>query len=210
MEVVGYAESGVHAGAGGTTSFVIGECTDALIRVTTTSAGYGTRLMFDGMGPWGYNFGIQLDCDIRAEEGSRCACFIHSYEESGDCLQVKSFGANSWTWNKDPVVFGVLVDMVRGCVTYRLNGLDGPCMKFPDYVRKARISVDRLPVAGDRVVPLVISCATPPIPSSLRAAAANPLTAKEHIAAGTLEDVSDEIDLDYHDNVDGVDNVNDY
>ena len=111
---------------------------------------------------------------------------------------------------EDPVVFGVLVDMVRGCVTYRLNGLDGPSMKFPDYVRKARISVDRLPVAGDRVVPLVLSCATPPIPSSLRAAAANPLTAKEHIAAGTLEDVSDEIDLDYHDNVDGVDNVNDY
>ena len=34
-----YAESDVHEEAGGTTSFVIGSCTDALIRVTTTSAG---------------------------------------------------------------------------------------------------------------------------------------------------------------------------
>jgi hypothetical protein len=31
VEVIGYVESNVHAGAGGTTSFVVGECTDALI-----------------------------------------------------------------------------------------------------------------------------------------------------------------------------------
>eukprot|EP01045_Picozoa_sp_COSAG04_P017206 COSAG04_NODE_1505_length_6506_cov_4.798335_5_plen_972_part_00 len=56
VEVVGYAESGVHDGAGGTTSFVIGTCTDALIRVTTTSAGGGsmTWSLDDGghNGPW--------------------------------------------------------------------------------------------------------------------------------------------------------------
>ena len=38
VEVVGYAESDVHAGAGGTTSFVVGECVDVLIRVTTASS----------------------------------------------------------------------------------------------------------------------------------------------------------------------------
>merc|ERR1711969_498154 len=56
VEVVGYAESGVHDGAGGTTPFVIGECTDALIRVTTTSAGDSstTWSLDDGghNGPW--------------------------------------------------------------------------------------------------------------------------------------------------------------
>eukprot|EP01045_Picozoa_sp_COSAG04_P005880 COSAG04_NODE_280_length_18201_cov_5.871119_4_plen_519_part_00 len=56
VEVVGYAESGVHDGAGGTTSFVIGSCTDALIRVTTTSAGGSsmTWSLDDGghNGPW--------------------------------------------------------------------------------------------------------------------------------------------------------------
>ena len=56
VEVVGYAESGLHDGAGGVTSFVIGECTDALIRVTTTSAG-GSSMTWslddDGHnGPW--------------------------------------------------------------------------------------------------------------------------------------------------------------
>eukprot|EP01045_Picozoa_sp_COSAG04_P021668 COSAG04_NODE_2355_length_4284_cov_2.515173_1_plen_1336_part_01 len=39
VEVVGYAESDVHEEAGGTTAFVVGECVDVLIRVTTTSAG---------------------------------------------------------------------------------------------------------------------------------------------------------------------------
>ena len=56
VEVVGYAESGVHDGAGGTTSFVVGMCTDALIRVTTTRAGGSsmTWSLDDGghNGPW--------------------------------------------------------------------------------------------------------------------------------------------------------------
>ena len=56
VDVIGYAESGVHTGAGGTTSFVVGECTDAIIRVTTTSAGGSptTWSLDDGghNGPW--------------------------------------------------------------------------------------------------------------------------------------------------------------
>eukprot|EP01045_Picozoa_sp_COSAG04_P006108 COSAG04_NODE_296_length_17642_cov_88.702388_8_plen_483_part_00 len=58
VEVVGYAESGVHDGAGGTTSFVVGMCTDALIRVTTTRAGGSsmTWSLDDGghNGPWSF------------------------------------------------------------------------------------------------------------------------------------------------------------
>ena len=38
VEVVGYNHSGIHQGAGGRTAFVVGECTDVLVRVTTTSA----------------------------------------------------------------------------------------------------------------------------------------------------------------------------
>ena len=55
VEVVGYVESGVHDGAGGTTSFVVGECVDALIRVTTTSAGGSMTWSLDDdghNGPW--------------------------------------------------------------------------------------------------------------------------------------------------------------
>jgi hypothetical protein len=56
VDVIGYTESGVHASAGGTTSFVVGECTDALIRVATTSAsGSPTAWSLDDgghNGPW--------------------------------------------------------------------------------------------------------------------------------------------------------------
>jgi hypothetical protein len=56
VDVIGYTESGVHTGAGGTTSFVVGECTDALIRVTTTNTGGSptTWSLDDGghNGPW--------------------------------------------------------------------------------------------------------------------------------------------------------------
>ena len=55
VEVVGYADSGVHSGAGGTTRFVIGECTDVLVRVTTTVGGSPTTWSIDDgghNGPW--------------------------------------------------------------------------------------------------------------------------------------------------------------
>ena len=72
VEVVGYAESGVHDGAGGTTSFVIGECTDALIRVTTTSAGGSsmTWSLDDGghNGPWTF----EIPDGVGVEEFETC------------------------------------------------------------------------------------------------------------------------------------------
>jgi len=39
--------------------------------------------------------------------------------------------------------------------------------------------------------PLIVSCATPPVPPSLLEAAANPLSVPEHVAAGSFEDVSE-------------------
>eukprot|EP01045_Picozoa_sp_COSAG04_P015503 COSAG04_NODE_1228_length_7680_cov_39.722200_1_plen_487_part_10 len=72
VEVVGYAESGVHTEAGGTTSFVIGSCTDALIRVTTTSAGDSsmTWSLDDGghNGPWTF----ETDGGVGVQEFESC------------------------------------------------------------------------------------------------------------------------------------------
>eukprot|EP01045_Picozoa_sp_COSAG04_P023818 COSAG04_NODE_2888_length_3420_cov_1.914785_1_plen_379_part_10 len=72
VEVVGYADSGVHDGPGGTTSFVIGECTDALIRVTTTSAGGSsmTWSLDDGghNGPWTF----ETSGEVGVEEHESC------------------------------------------------------------------------------------------------------------------------------------------
>eukprot|EP01045_Picozoa_sp_COSAG04_P002615 COSAG04_NODE_97_length_26459_cov_6.507246_3_plen_626_part_00 len=58
VEVVGYTESEVYAEAGGITRFVVGECTDVLLRVTTTAdAGPITWSIDDEghNGPWTFD-----------------------------------------------------------------------------------------------------------------------------------------------------------
>ena len=58
VEVVGFAESGLHEGAGGTTSFVVGMCTDVLIRVETLQPGQGASWSLDDgghNGPWSFD-----------------------------------------------------------------------------------------------------------------------------------------------------------
>eukprot|EP01045_Picozoa_sp_COSAG04_P020105 COSAG04_NODE_2023_length_4980_cov_7.536980_5_plen_437_part_00 len=72
VEVVGYAQSGVHNTTGGTTSFVVGTCTDVLIRVTTTRAG-GSPIIWelddDGHnGPWPF----EVPSGIGVEEFETC------------------------------------------------------------------------------------------------------------------------------------------
>ena len=93
-----------------------------------------------------------------------------------------------WSWCADPVVFGVLVDMDRGCVTFRLNDMDGPCVRFPptaQWREGVSLTVDEFP-REDTSPRVVISCATPPAPPSLLAAAANPLCVDGHLARGIL------------------------
>ena len=59
VDVVGYAQSGIHNGSGATTAFVVGECTDVVIRVNTTSSASGSVLwqINDNHhnGPWDFN-----------------------------------------------------------------------------------------------------------------------------------------------------------
>ncbi len=114
-------------------------------------------------------------------------CFI---KMNGTHLRIKSLGDDSWTWCDEPVVFGVLIDMVRGCVTFRLNGIDGPCVRFPNvnWRRGVHLSVSHFPIEPEHdPMQIVVSCATPPVPPSLLEAAANPLTLTEHVAAGSME-----------------------
>ena len=96
------------------------------------------------------------------------------------------------------MIFGVLVDMNRGCVTFRLNAIDGPCVRFPNgFMLGAdgvRIKMSEFPTDRKGTPPeeysVVVACATPPVPPSLLQAAANPLDVFEHVAAGSFEDVS--------------------
>ena len=55
VQVVGYVNSTIRQGAGGTTPFVVGECTDAFIRISTTSAPSTVSWLLDDdghNGPW--------------------------------------------------------------------------------------------------------------------------------------------------------------
>ena len=110
--------------------------------------------------------------------------------ELGTHLRIKSLGDDSWTWCDEPVVFGVLIDMVRGCVTFRLNGIDGPCVRFPnvDWRLGVHFCLSHIPIEPEHdPMQIVVSCATPPVPPSLFEAAANPLTGAEHVAADSME-----------------------
>ena len=90
-----------------------------------------------------------------------------------------------------PVTMSVLVDMVRGCATFGLNGLAGPCVRFPpggawrDGVQVVARGFPQSPM-GVNGVRCFVSCATPPTPPPMLAAASHPMTAAEHLAAGSM------------------------
>ena len=117
----------------------------------------------------------------------------------GEMLSMPSLGVDSWSYCEAPVTMSVLVDLVRGCATFGLNGLAGPCVRFPPggAWREGGVQIVTppgcIPMAsvlgrslGGRCV---ISCATPPTPPSMLAAASHPMTVAEHLAAGSLRTV---------------------
>ena len=181
------------------------------VEVTVNAAWYGTRLAFADAGSVRSRLlrtvneqpnsipsefcdeflGIQLDTHQSHQadnpQDHPQLCFI---KMNGTHLRIKSLGDDSWTWCEDPVVFGVLVDMVRGCVTFRVNGIDGPCVRFPnaDWRLGVHLCLSHIPIEPEHdPMQIVVSCATPPVPPSLLEAAANPLTGAEHVAAGSME-----------------------
>ena len=86
------------------------------------------------------------------------------------------------------------VDLVRGCATFGVNGLAGPCVRFPGEAWRngLRVAARGFPVKavlhGGRCI---ASCATPPTPPSMLAAASHPMTIAEHLAAGSLREEPD-------------------
>ena len=128
------------------------------------------------------------DHDVQGRD-VRDICFLRM---NGRYFLIKSLSDSIWSWCEE-VVFGALVDTVRGCVTFRLNGVDGPCLFLgADWwgAEGVRIELSDFPGPGwenGGPLPLIVSCATPPVPPSLLEAAANPLTGAEHVAAGSME-----------------------
>ena len=192
------------------------------VEVSVGCAWYGTRVWIEGVLPGqGRIHEASVDGGVSLERafgmylnqsdstGNDCVWFLSDHDPVRVAQEIPAFGERngraSWTWGKAPVIFGVLVDMARGCATLRLNGIDGPCVSFPGdlWRRGVRIVVEDFPdlageevsrhVTGDvsRYPRCVVSCETPPIPVSLLEAAADPMTVAEHLAAGSLLDTDD-------------------
>ena len=116
-------------------------------------------------------------------------CWSGCYTVAESVGQLSFNSALGMAQIKAPVTLSVLVDMVRGCATFGLNGLAGPCVRFPGegWRNGVHVQARGFPVPavleGARCI---LSCATPPTPPAILAAASHPMTVVEHLAAGSL------------------------
>ena len=161
------------------------------VEVSFTYAWWGTGLGLRGVGPEGFEFVLDNNEDGGEDIAARRRTgHIAGLEEIvGDILEMPSLGVDSWSYCEAPVTMSVLVDMVRGCATFGLNGLAGPCVRFPGegWRNGVHVQARGFPVPavleGARCI---LSCATPPTPPAILAAASHPMTVVEHLAAGSL------------------------
>ena len=164
------------------------------VEVVFTYAWWGTGLEILGVGTGAGRFRCVLNNNgDGAPETGHIACFGPG--PGGAMLPMPSLGVDSWSYCEAPVTMSVLVDMVRGCATFGLNGLAGPCVRFPGEgwrngvcVAARGFPVDAFLDDGARII---VSCTTPPTPPSMLAAASHPMTVAEHVAAGSLRGEAD-------------------
>ena len=157
------------------------------VEVTLNCAWYGTGVQLAGLGQ---DFRLALTCDDRESPAINTA-HLTPYNNGDEYLAVRNFDG-CWTWMLEPVVFGLLIDMTRGCCTFYLNGRVGPCVRFPvsppgaQHWRQngVRIEVDEFPDDNDQRPPqCLVSCASrlsPPTPVSV------PMTPQELWDKGDL------------------------
>lgn len=165
------------------------------VEVRVGHSDYGTRVFFDGVRPVGYfappvdwreGFGVELASN--ESDSLKTLLFLNDETENLIGHHIAALTSDSWVYDAE-VTFGVLVDMRRGCVTFRLNGVDGPCVRFPGDLWRSgvRIAVDGFYhyeyVDHGRCI---VSCATRPAPPSILEAASNPRTVGELLESGSL------------------------
>ena len=162
------------------------------VEVRFTYAWWSTGLEIYGMGQ---RFCCMLNNIGGSAETGHIACFVQGSlaDLAPRSLFIPSLGVDSWSYVTAPVTMSVLVDMVRGCATFGLNGLAGPCVRFPgDLWRRDGVQVCAQGFPLAQVLPpggrSIVSCATPPTPPSMLAAASHPMTVAEHLAAGSLRE----------------------
>jgi hypothetical protein len=167
--------------------------TRTYIELKISNAWYGTTVRCGGVK-------LRCDCYDESAPDDREGEMV-SVQVGGQHYYIPAFD-HSWTWVSDPVIFGLLVDTIRGCVSFRMNGIDGPCLDnsnldgFNDKTRTL-ISISGLPpndvqsmqVTND-VQSMQVEVSSPPCPPSLRAAALK--SPADHVLDGSLGAYDDE------------------
>ena len=170
------------------------------VEIEITALQIGTRVTLEIGGQF-----LNLTCDeVRFQGEDDNPVFLlrvgqNERELSAHQYIIQSFGGNAWKFrdNSSPITIGVLVDMIRGCFTFCVTGVDGfcngPCVAFPRasaWRDGVLVGVDYLPSAAapnfGPDVYVCVTCSSPPVPHSLLAAAAVPATIAELLAAGAL------------------------
>ena len=157
------------------------------VEIEVGSAWYNTELSLLGLGE---QFSVLLCSDDGGDE-HRVALVAN--DDMGDnVLHLVPEFFETWEWC-ETVTFGLLVDMIRGCCTFHLNGQRGPCVKFPgDLWRRhgIQIAIEGFPANVSDTPPCVLTCSSF-VPQGAMRDPATPKTVAEHHASGVLE-------YDYH------------
>ena len=154
------------------------------VEIEVGSAWYNTELSLLGLGEL---FSLLLCSD---DEGDEHRVALVAKDDMGDnVLHLVPELFECWEWC-ETVTFGLLVDMVRGCCTFYLNGQRGPCVRLPgDRWRRhgIQIAIEGFPYNVSQTPPCVLTCESFVPKWNFRDPRINePKTVAEHLASGVL------------------------
>ena len=163
--------------------------TPTFVEIEVGSAWFNTELSLLGLGE---HLGLYLSSDPEGDEHR--AALVAPDDDGDTVLHLVPEFHERWEWC-ETVIFGLLVDMVRGCCTFYLNEQRGPCVKLPgDLWRRhgVQIAIADFPCNVSDTPPCVLTCSSFVPQGAMRDPAYYPhYTVAEHHASGYLE-------YDYH------------
>ena len=154
------------------------------VEIEVGSAWFNTELSLLGLGE---HLGLYLSSDPEGDEHR--AALVAPDDDGDTVLHLVPDFHERWEWC-ETVIFGLLVDMVRGCCTFHLNGHRGPCVKLPgDLWRRhgITIAIEGFPYNVSQTPPCVLTCESFVPKWNFRDPRINePKTVAELLASGAL------------------------
>ena len=145
-------------------------------------------------------YGTTVSCRFQSNQPGGLILQFHDPSDGdgeGEAVQLVINGmrydipalADSWTWVDEPVAVGILVDLLRGCVTFRLNEAESLCVQLSESQSKWErtpmiIQCSEFPDEQEQAIQTAVS--SPPCPPSLLRTAAHPRSVSDLFDSGSL------------------------